>query len=62
MKIFFNIFVVLALTIVLSGQDWKGLGEHCFENNEYLKLNKNKDGDAQEFREQIKTLGFEPKY
>ncbi|MCK5760919.1 MAG: tetratricopeptide repeat protein [Candidatus Delongbacteria bacterium] len=30
--------------------------------NEYLKLNGNKDGDAEEIREQIKALGFEPKY
>ena len=30
--------------------------------NEYLKLNGNKDGDAEEIREQIKALGFKPKY
>ena len=36
--------------------------ESANDFNEYLKLNKNKDGDAIEIREQIKALGFEPKY
>lgn len=30
--------------------------------NEYLKLNGDKDGDAKEIRDQIKALGYEPKY
>ena len=36
--------------------------ESADDFNEYLKLSKNKDGDAEEIRSQIKALGFESRY